>query len=406
MKIYSFIGRDRDGKKVSGEMPADSPSVVAEQLLKRNIQPLEVKIAASVLGQGFMDDIFGQTPPKSDDLVLMSRQLQTLVKAGIPMVRAIHGVQGGSRNAMLQKALNQIATALESGQDLSRAMASHPKIFSSLFVNMVKVGESTGRLDEAFGQLYHYMEVDSATTKQIKSAMRYPAFVMSGMFAALFVMTYFVLPNFFGFFKSFKMELPWQTKLLMATSQFTLDYWYLIIISLVAGVMGFAAYIKKPEGKLWWDHTKFSLPVVGDIIKRGTLARFSRSFAMSSKSGVPILGILESVSHAVDNAYVAKKVWEMMISIERGESLVQAAYATQLFPPLVIQMLSVGEETGSMDQMMDDIASFYEREVEYDVKALSSAIEPIITIIMGVMIAILAMGVFLPLWDLVKGAKA
>ncbi|MBF0421594.1 MAG: type II secretion system F family protein [Magnetococcales bacterium] len=405
MKIYKFIGRDRDGKKVSGEMPAESSSDLAEQLLKRNIQPLEVKESSTLVSLGLLEELLGQNPPKTDDLVLMSRQLQTLVRAGIPMVRAIHGVMGGSRNVMLQKALSQIAAALEAGQDLSRAMASHPKIFSTLFINMVRVGESTGRLDEAFGQLYHYMEVDSATRKQIKSALRYPAFVLSGMFGALFIMAYFVLPNFFGFFQSFKLELPWQTKLLMATSRFTLDYWYLILIAMAAGVSGFLSYISKPDGKLWWDHMKFKLPIVGDIIKRGTLARFSRSFAMSSKSGVPILGVLESVAHAVDNRYVGKKIWDMMISIERGESLVQAAYATQLFPPLVIQMMAVGEETGNMDQMMDDIAAFYEREVEYDVKALSSAIEPLITVIMGVMISILAMGVFLPLWDMAKMAK-
>ncbi|MBF0435920.1 MAG: type II secretion system F family protein [Magnetococcales bacterium] len=405
MKVYKFVGRDREGKKITGDMPAESSAALAEQLLKRGIQPLEVKESASLVNLSLLEELFGQTPPKTDDLVLMSRQLQTLVRAGIPMVRAINGVQGGSRNAMLQKALNQIAMALEAGQDLSRAMASHPKIFSSLFINMIRVGETTGRLDEAFGQLYRYMELDAATSKQIKSALRYPTFVMSGMFGALFVMTYFVLPNFMGFFQSFKLDLPWQTKLLMATSRFTVNYWYVILISLVAGIAWFLSHIQKPEGKLWWDQMKFKLPIVGDIIKRGTLARFSRSFAMASKSGVPILGVLESVAHAVDNAYVAKKIWEMMIAIERGESLVQAAYATQLFPPLVIQMLAVGEESGSMDQMMDDIASFYEREVEYDVKALSSAIEPLITIVMGIMIAILAMGVFLPLWDLVKGAK-
>ena len=404
MRAYTFEGRGKGGERVSGTLPANSSAEVAEQLAHQGVTPLKITLVQRSAGAGFFGGLLGQKPPSVDDLVMLCRQMQTLVRAGVPMSRAVQGIQGGVHNPMLYQALGQIVNGLEAGMDLSSAMAEHPKIFSNLFINMVKIGEQTGRLEEAFNQLYHYMALDHATRKQIKSALRYPMFIIGGMMAALFIMTYFVLPNFFGFFDTFKLELPWQTKLLMASSRFTVDYWYLMVLGLAGSIGGFIYYTRTPEGTLWWGAAKFKLPVVGDIIKRGTLARFARSFSMGSRSGVPILVVLESVTDAVDNRFVAKKVWDIMRGIERGETLVQSAYATGLFPPLVVQMLAVGEETGSIDQMMDDVATFYEQEVEYDVKSLSSVIEPIITVIMGGMVLLLAMGVFLPLWDLIQGA--
>ncbi len=406
MRAFTFEGRGKGGELVSGELPANSVSEIADQLLQRGVTPLKIAPVRPKAGVGAFADLLGQRPPTVDDLVMLCRQMQTLVRAGVPMSRAVQGVQGGVHNQMLYQALGQVVHSLEAGMELSSAFAEHPKIFSNLFSNMVRIGEQTGRLEEAFTQLYRYLELDHATRKQIKSALRYPMFIMGGMLAALFVMTYFVLPNFFGFFDSFKLELPWQTKLLMASSHFATDYWYVLLLGLGGSVGSFMYYIKTPDGDLWWCATKFKLPVVGNIIKRGTLARFARSFSMGSRSGVPILTVLESVTDAVDNRYVAKKIWEMMRGIERGETLVQSAYATGLFPPLVIQMLAVGEESGSVDQMMDDVAIFYEQEVEYDVKSLSSVIEPIITLMMGGMVLILAMGVFLPLWDLIQGASS
>ncbi|MEO5340967.1 MAG: type II secretion system F family protein [Magnetococcus sp. MYC-9] len=405
MKIFTFKGRTKEGKLVNGELPANSAEEVASQLMQRGIIPLSVQSLEGQAHFGGLKGLLGNPPPRTEQLVMMCRQLQTLIRAGVPMNRAIRGVQGGIDNKMLYNSLNQISDGLEAGKDLSSCMAEHPHIFNRLFINMVKVGEQTGRLEEAFTQLYRYMEVDFATRKQIRSALQYPSFIMAGMSVALFIMTYYVLPNFFGFFSSFKMELPWQTKLLMAISHFTVDYWYLLLLGIGGGAWGFLTLIKSPAGELWWSAFKFKLPVVGSIIERGTLARFARSFAMGFRSGVPILAVLESVSHAVDNRYVANKVWEIMHSVARGETLVQAAYASRMFPPLVIQMMAVGEETGSIEQTMDDVASFYEQEVEYSVKSLSSALEPIITVMMGIMVLILAMGVFVPLWDMIKGAS-
>ncbi|MBF0096379.1 MAG: type II secretion system F family protein [Magnetococcales bacterium] len=405
MNIFVYKGRSRQGKTVTGEIPANSAEEAAAQLIQRGIVPLTVKRQDRMAGLGQLESLLGSSPPKPEHVVLLCRQMQTLVRSGVPMNRAIRGVQGGVTNKMLYNALGQISDGLEAGKDLSNCMAEHPKIFNRLFVNMVKVGEQTGRLEEAFGQLYRYLELDYTTRKQIRSAMQYPMFIMAGMGVAMFVMTYYVLPNFFDFFASLKMELPWQTRVLIGVSRFVVDYWYLLLLGMTGSAWGFTTYIQTANGELWWGGLKFKLPVVGSIIKRGTLARFARSFAMGIRSGVPILAVLESVSQAVDNRFMASKIREIMWSIERGETLVQAAYATGMFPPLVIQMIAVGEETGAIEQTMSDVAMFYEQEVEYSVKTLSSAIEPIITTLMGVMVMILAMGVFVPLWDMIRGAS-
>ncbi|MBF0182822.1 MAG: type II secretion system F family protein [Magnetococcales bacterium] len=405
MNIFVYKGRNRQGKTVTGELPANSAEEAASQLLQRGIVPLTVKPQDRIVGLGRLEGLLGSSPPRPEHIVLLCRQMQTLVRSGVPINRAIRGVQGGVNNKMLYSALGQISDGLEAGKDLSGCMAEHPKIFSRLFVNMVKVGEQTGRLEEAFGQLYRYLELDYHTRKQIRSAMQYPLFLLAGMAIAMFVMTYYVLPNFFDFFASLKMDLPWQTRVLMAVSHFVVDYWYLLLLGLTGTIWGFSAYIQTADGDLWWGGVKFQLPVVGSIIKRGTLARFARSFAMGIRSGVPILNVLESVSQAVDNRYMASRIRQIMWSIERGDTLVQAAYATSLFPPLVIQMIAVGEETGAIEQTMSDVALFYEQEVEYAVKTLSGVIEPIITAMMGIMVMILAMGVFVPLWDMIRGAS-
>ncbi|WP_130470699.1 type II secretion system F family protein [Candidatus Magnetaquicoccus inordinatus] len=405
MNIYTYKGRNRQGKTVSGELTAASAEDAASQLLHRGIVPLSVKSQDRLFGLGKLEELLGGTPPKPEHIVLFCRQMQTLVRSRVPMNRAIRGVQGGVSNKMLYNALTQISDGLEAGKDLSACLADHPKMFSRLFVNMVKVGEQTGRLEEAFGQLYRYLELDYTTRKQIRSAMQYPLFILSGMGVAMFVMTYYVLPNFFEFFASLKMELPWQTRILINVSHFVVDYWYLLFLAASGLVWGFKNYVQTPEGELWWGGMKLQLPVVGSIIKRGTLARFARAFAMGIRSGVPILAVLESVSQAVDNRFVASKIREIMWSIERGETLVQATYATGIFPPLVVQMIAVGEETGSIEQTMTDVAQFYEQEVEYSVKNLSSAIEPLITVMMGLMVMVLAMGVFVPLWDMIRGAS-
>ncbi|MBF0368773.1 MAG: type II secretion system F family protein [Magnetococcales bacterium] len=404
MRAFRFKGRAKDGKIITGEMPGNASGEVVEKLSNQGIIPLEVVASESDNPLGFLQGLMDRKPGL-DDIILFARQMETLTRSGIPLVRAVGGVRDGVHNRLFQRVLTQVIEQIEGGRAFSAALGEHPKVFNNLFVNMVNMGEESGGLEEVFGQLYRYMEVDRETARRIKAAMRYPMIVMGAMVIALFIVSYFVIPTFFEFYENFDMELPWQTQVLIDVSEFTVQYWYFIAGGLVVGIVGFFHYIGTPEGERWWSEKKLRLPIVGSIMLRGTLARFARSYAMGSKAGVPVLQSLNSVSQAVDNAYVAEKTLEIKAGISEGETLMQSAYGTRLFPPLVLQMMAVGEETGQMDQMMMDVALFYEQELEYDVKALTTLIEPILTAMMAGMVLILAVGIFLPMWNLVQMAN-
>jgi MSHA biogenesis protein MshG len=272
-------------------------------------------------------------------------------------------------------------------------------------ISMVRVGENTGKLDIAFQQLAQYLEMERDTRNRIKAALRYPTFVVVAIMAAIGIVNVFVIPAFARVFEGMKMDLPWQTRLLIGLSDFTVAFWPYMLGLLIAAIIGARYYIKTPNGKYRWDRAKLQIPVVGGIINRALLARFARSFAMASKSGVPLIQGLTVVARAVDNDFVAEKILSMRNGIERGDSLTRTAIATGMFTPLVLQMLSVGEETGAVDEMLDEVADFYEREVDYDLKNLSQAIEPILIIAVGILVLILALGVFLPMWDITQLAR-
>lgn len=401
MPRFNYTGRGSGGQMVKGEIIAFSADAVVEQLLNQQIQPLQIKEVAEKGGSGDLNsgNIMPQWPT-DDDVILFTRQMYTLSKSGVPMVRALQGLIDATHNLKLVEAIKALLADLQSGRDLSSAMGQHPKIFNALYIRIVRIGEDTGRLDEAFNRLHHYLEVEKSTRQMIKSALRYPTFVMIAMVIAVFILNFFVIPAFTNVFKKMGADLPWATQVLLATSSFTVKYAGFIVAGAVGAVFGFNAWTRSASGKLIWDRYKLKLPLAGSIINRATLARFSRAFAMSAKSGLPTVATLNAAMEAVDNAYVAKKVEEMRNGIERGGSITQTAYASQMFTPLVLQMMAVGEETGSMADMMEEVADFYEKEVEYEVKALGSAIEPILLVFMGAMVLILALGIFLPMWDL------
>jgi len=406
MPLFAYKARNSRGDSLKGEIEAGSADVVANQLINSGITPIEIK-ETEAKKDHFADlkRRLGSGKPTLDDLILFCRQMYTLSKAGVPLIRGISGLADTSKNVILANALDNIVLELEAGRELSMAMSLQGEIFSSLMTSMVRVGENTGKLDIAFLQLAQYLEMERDTRSRVKQAMRYPLFVLTAIAIAIAVVNVFVIPAFAGVFKSMKMDLPWQTQILITVSDFTVAYWQYLLAVLVATIYGFRHYIKTPNGKYRWDRTKLRLPIVGSIITRALLARFARSFAMASKSGVPLIQALTVVARAVDNDYVSEKILSMRNGIERGDSLTRTAAATELFTPLVLQMLSVGEETGAVDDMLNEVADFYEREVDYELKNISQAIEPILIVAVGILVLILALGIFLPMWDMTQLAK-
>jgi MSHA biogenesis protein MshG len=270
---------------------------------------------------------------------------------------------------------------------------------------MIQVGETTGSLQEVFMQLATYLEREKETRDGIKSATRYPSFVVAAILIAIFIINLFVIPTFAKVYAGFKIELPWATKVLIASSNFTVAYWPVIVLGVITAIFSIRYYIRTPEGRYRWDKLKLGIPVVGKIIYKATLSRFTRALAVMMKSGVPIVLGMTTVSRAVDNDYISDRILQMRDGIERGETIARTAAATGMFPALVIQMIAVGEEAGSVDELMFNVADFYEREVDYDIKNLSAAIQPILIVFLSIMVFILALGVFLPMWDLVQVAR-
>ncbi|MDZ7748261.1 MAG: type II secretion system F family protein [Halofilum sp. (in: g-proteobacteria)] len=268
----------------------------------------------------------------------------------------------------------------------------------------MRVGESSGRLEEAFRRMYQYLEGEQEIVQRIKAATRYPMFVIAAMLIAIFILMTYVIPVFARVFENFDAELPLATQVLIAISGFFAAYWWLILGAVALAWVGFRQWRRTEEGALRWDRRKLGFPVVGDILLRATLARFARAFSMAYRSGVPILEAMNVVASAVDNVWVSRKVLDMREGIERGEAMSRVAARTEVFTPLVIQMLAVGEETGRLDDMVDEVADFYEREVDYDVKNLSTMIEPVLTVGIGILVFLLALGVFLPMWELGSAA--
>ena len=285
------------------------------------------------------------------------------------------------------------------------SLNQHPHIFSSLFVSMVQIGESTGNMDDAFLQLSDYLDRERETRAQVKTAMRYPMFVLGAISTAMLIINIWVIPTFTKVFAGFGAELPLPTRILIGISHFFVVVWPFLLVALIIVIVATKKYIRTDRGRYNWDRLKLKQPVVGSILLRALLARFGRAFSMAMRAGVPLVQGLSLVARAVDNTYVGKNINDMRIGVERGDTLTHTAAATNMFTPLVIQMLAVGEESGAVDDLLEQVADFYDREVDYDLKSLSSKIEPILIIIIGFMVLVLALGVFLPMWDLINVAK-
>ncbi|MBO1255845.1 type II secretion system F family protein [Alteromonas sp. 5E99-2] len=399
MARFHYTGRTPNGESASGVIEAADAQAVARQLSGRSITPVAIKLEQDA---GTSVDKINWLTRKTTlpDLVIFCRQMYSLTKAGIPIMRAVTGLADSSSSLRLKMALSDVVSQLERGRTLSSALSQHKTIFNQLFVSVIHVGENTGQLDSAFLQLSEYLEREQETRKQIKAATRYPLFVIVAIAIALVIMNIFVIPQFAAMFSRFNAELPVMTRFLIGMSDFFVHKWYVLVIATVAIVWGSIHYVNTEKGRYNWDKAKIKLPIIGSILERSILGRFSRSFAMMLKAGVPLTASLTLVSDAVNNSFMGSRILIMRQNIERGENLSRVAQTSELFTPMVLQMISVGEETGQVDELLSEVASFYEREVDYDLKSLTSKIEPILIAIVAAMVLVLALGIFTPMWDL------
>lgn len=407
MSNFAFKGRNTRGELVEGVVDAASSDAVAAQLMAGGVVPVSIEAmpdaVGAAVGSGWLQALLAK-PITPEDALVLTRQLYTLQKAGVPILRALAGLEASTSHAGIVSLLQDVRASLDQGRELATAFARHPAVFSSFYVAMIRVGELTGRLTEVLQRLSEHLEFELDIRARIKQALRYPLMVLVAMGIALVVINLFVLPKFADVFAHFKTELPLMTRILLGFSAWAVKWWPLVLAAGIALTLAWRNWIATPGGRYAWDRFKLRLPIAGSIVLKATLARFARSFALASNSGVPISQAMTVVAQTVDNAYIGARIEQMRDGVERGESISRCATATGVFTPIVLQMIAVGEETGELDTLMTEIAQMYERETDYAIKGLSAAIEPLLLAVIGALVLVLALGVFLPLWNLGQAA--
>ena len=402
MSSFRYRGRSGRGDLITGRLEAETVDAVASRLLNLGITPLQID-ADSDRGASVEEWLrrLGAGRPTTVDLVLFSRQMYAITKSGLPLLRGLRGLAESTHNVVMRDVLHDVLQSLESGRDLASSLARHPTIFTSLFISMVRVGESTGTLDNAFLRLCDYLGQDQDVQDRVKAVLRYPIIVVIMIALAVAVITVFVIPNFTPLFKILGNDIPWPTRVIMGASDLVVHHGVVLIIGGVLIATGINRYLATPGGRYQWDRYKLKIPVIGDLIRQSILSRVTRSLAISLEAGLPMIQALTLLSRSSGNEFLAERLLRLRDAVERGDSLSRAATTSAIFPSLVLQMMMVGEESGELTRLLDEIAGFYQREVDYRLKNLTALIEPILIVGVGGMVLILALGVFLPMWNMI-----
>lgn len=403
MPTFTYDGRDVNGNLVAGERFADSEDHLSGSLLKEGITPIHINIKTSeVSAFDQIKNLFAKRRVKSTDLALFTRQMYTLSKAGVPISNAMKHLSKTSRTKLMTDVLLNISQKIESGQNLATAMESYPDVFTPLMIAMIQIGQNTGRLDEVFLQLSEYLELEQSTIKRVKTAIRYPIFVVSAIVIGIFIINVFVIPVFAKVYVQANIPLPWMTRVLIDISNFFKDYWiYLLVVTIII-IISIYQYLKSEQGRYNWNKFQLKIPIVGFLLQRIILLRFAETFMITVNSGININDGLSLVAQSVNNVYARDEILAMKDSISRGNSIVQAASLCKLFTGMELQMLAIAEQTGELGSMLNEIALYYRREVDYDLKRLLDIMEPLLLIGIAAMVLFLALAVYMPIWSMVK----
>jgi MSHA biogenesis protein MshG len=406
MAVFSYKARSSEGKLVSGRAQGETVEQVAQRLIASGTTPLDIQslgVTSSVDLEKW-GRALGLGKVSTSDLVMFSRQMYTITRAGIPLLRGLRGLITSTHNNILRETLEDVLESLEGGRDLAAGFARHPDIFPKLYVSIVEVGEATGTLDKSFLRLTEYLQQEKNMNDRVKAAVRYPIIVTITIVLAVVFLSTFVIPKFEPVFVQLKGAIPLPTKILLGSSALVRDYWYYSLGAIVAMVFGVRKWLATPAGRMRWDAMKLRIPVMGKLMYEATLSRISRSLAISLSAGMPMTQTLAVIARSSGNVFMSEKIQMLASNVERGESLHRASSASGLFSPLVLQMISIGEETGALPELLDEAAGYYEREVDHALKNLSQSIEPILIVAVGGMVLVLALGIFMPLWEVISKA--
>ena len=396
-ETYTYRARDAGGTLRTGELQADSDALVLSRLREMGYVPLEVKMKSSGLQREFT---LRPGRVKLKDLTVFSRQFATMINSGLPLLRCLSILEQQTTSKELTKIVVQIRTEVEQGSSLSQALAQHPKAFSKLYVAMVRAGETSGSLDGVLLRVADTLEKEVALRRKVKSAMTYPTVVFALVVVILVAMLVFVVPTFEQLYKDLGGSLPAPTKLLIGASQIVRKYFLFVIGGVALTIWGLRRWILTEKGRRLFDRFKLKIPIFGGLFHKSSLSRFARTLGVLSRSGVPILQALDIVVETVGNSVMADAVLDIQSSVKEGESITKPLSRHQIFPPMVVQMMAVGEETGALDTMLEKIADFYDQEVEATVDALTSLIEPLLIAVVGGTVGVIVISLYLPLFKI------
>ena len=403
---FSYKGRDKEGRLISGQRHANDADSLNTELLKEGISVIQISLAPSK--HSYWDKIQNQLKSDHldfDELAIFARQMQLLHQANVPMVTAIKQLATYTRSARFARVLYSVTDDLEKGQPLSISMQQHVEIFSPIMISIIQIGEKTGRLSEAFGHIHQYLAFESDTRKQIKTIFRYPLFVLISIFSAFIILNVFVIPTFAKFYVNLDVPLPWQTYILIGMSNFLTHYGgYTLLFFFLLGCLLFR-YLHTTQGKYRWNKYELRLPLIGNLLKRVILIRFARAFKIVINAGISIDQGLLLIKDTLSNTYVTEQLAQVQEAIKRGTDFTHAIVKINLLTPLEIQILSVGEKNGELGPAFDYIANFHSHEIEFDLKRINDQTGPLLTGVMAILILIIALGVYLPVWNMVNLIK-
>jgi MSHA biogenesis protein MshG len=400
MPTFKYRVRDRSGKAMTGTIEAQTIEMAGNHLYQTGYFPIAIEVESVSTSLNLTDLWKRFQKVKLEELIVFSQQLSTLYKAGLPLLTGLRSLKEQTLNPRFKEILEEVGLQIEGGNTLFSSMSKFPDVFSVVYVNMIRAGETSGKLGESLDRFVTLADRELRTRQRVKETTRYPKIVIFSVIVAFFVLLTFVIPRFAQIFAQFKTPLPLPTRMMIGINYLFQNYWYLILPAFVFIPILLTRYIRTENGRIFWDRLKIRIPVFGRLFLIAALSRFAHTFVMLNKSGIPILQILEITSTTINNVILSQSIEEISRKVREGSSLADAMRESGKFTPLIIQMVAVGESTGTFDEMLVRITEYYDLELENAIKKMTTYIEPALTLFMGVVVLFLALAVFLPWWNM------
>ena len=401
MPNFRYKIRDKYGRASTGTIESESKETVATHFKKMGYAPILIKEHHLTLNKiNLLEKIFHSV--KLAELIVFTRQLMTLQRSGVSILVSLESIQEQTSNTYFKGIINEIARDIEAGKNLSETLSKFPKVFSDVYINMIRAGETAGILDSVLDRLANFLEHEQEVNMKIKQATRYPILVVLTISMAFPMAVMFIIPKFSALFARFEAQLPLPTRMLLGLNFILVHYWYLIILAIFGLAIVFKNFINTKKGRYLWDNFKLKVPIFGELTLKISMSRFSRMTSVLSSSGIPILNALGIVKGGIGNKIVSNSIENIIEAVNEGKGMVEPMKASGLFPSIVMQMVKIGEETGKIDDLLLKVADYYDSQVDYTVRNLTVLIEPILIFIIGILVLILALAIFLPMWNLIS----